>query len=248
MLKAKLRWESLWEMNRLIIIGASGHGKVVADIAKLMGYKDIVFLDGDRSLKECAGYPVIGSEEMVENITGDLFIAVGNSSVRKKLMEKNKDRYFPVLIHPSAIIAERTEIGAGTVIMAGAVINSDSKIGKGNIINTCASVDHDCIMGDYCHLAVGAHMCGTVKVGNEVWIGAGATVSNNITICSETTIGAGALVVKDIKHSSTYIGIPARVMKMKIKIGGGNTLWAINTYQQHIYVETSNKRYWRLAC
>ena len=210
MQKVKLRWESLWEMNRLIIIGASGHGKVVVDIAKLMGYKDIVFLDGNHSLKECAGYPVIGTEEMVENITGDLFIAVGNSSVRRNLMERNKDRTFPVLIHPSAVIAERTEIGAGTVIMAGAVINSDSKIGKGNIINTCASVDHDCTMGDYCHLAVGAHICGTVKVGNKVWIGAGVTVSNNIYICAETTIGVGGVVIRNIEKRGTYIGVPVR--------------------------------------
>ena len=211
MLKAKLRWESSWEMNRLIIIGASGHGKVVADIAKLVGYRDIVFLDGDSSIKECAGCPVLGEESMVEKLTGDLFIAVGNASVRQRLMEKNKERYFPVLVHPAAVIAERTEIGPGTVIMAGAVINSDSKIGKGNIINTCASVDHDCTLGDYCHLAVGAHMCGTVNVGNNVWIGAGATVSNNISICSETTIGAGALVIKNIKNSGTYIGVPAQI-------------------------------------
>ena len=214
MLKAKPRWESSWEMNRLIIIGASGHGKVVADIAKLMGYKDIVFLDGDCSLKDCAGYPVIGSEEMVKNITGDLFIAVGNSSVRKKLMEMNKDRDFPVLIHPSAVIAERTELGAGTVIMAGAVINSDSKIGKGNIINTCASVDHDCTMGDYCHLAVGAHVCGTVNVGNNVWIGAGAIVSNNNYICDGTIIGAGALVIKNINIAGTYIGVPVKIKEV----------------------------------
>lgn len=195
-------------MNRLIIIGASGHGKVVADIAKLVGYRDIVFLDEDSSVKECAGYPVLGEEFMVENLTGDLFIAVGNSSVRKRLMEKNQNRYFPILIHPAAVIAERTEIGAGTVIMAGAVVNSDCKIGKGNIINTCASVDHDCIMGDYCHLAVGAHMCGTVKVGDNVWIGAGATVSNNISIRGGITIGAGALVIRNIEDSGTYIGVP----------------------------------------
>lgn len=235
-------------MNRLIIIGASGHGKVIADIAKLNGYSDIVFLDGDSSIKKCAGYPVLGKETMAKELPGDIFVAVGNAQIRKQLMEENSNRNFPSLFHPAAVVATDVQIGEGTAVMAGAVINPNSKIGIGCIINTCASIDHDCIMGDFCHLSVGAHMCGTVKVGDNVWIGAGATVSNNISICNETTIGAGALVIKDIDNSGTYIGIPARKMKMNIKIGGGNTLWAINFYQQHINVETSNSKYWRLAC
>lgn len=197
-------------MNRLIIIGASGHGKVIADIAKLNGYTDIVFLDGDSSIKECAGYPVLGKESMAASLPGDIFIAVGNAKIRKQLMDLNKDRKFPVLVHPSAVIAEGTEIGVGTVVMAGAVINPDSKIGCGCIINTCSSLDHDCTLGDFCHLAVGAHLCGTVKVGDSVWIGAGATVSNNISIGSEIIIGAGAVVIKDIENSGTYVGVPAR--------------------------------------
>ena len=210
MRREKLPWESLWGMNRLIIIGASGHGKVIADIAKLNGYKDIVFLDADSSIKECAGYPVLGKESVAATLSGDIFIAVGNAKVRKLLMEKNKDRRFPVLVHPSAVIAEGTEIGIGTVVMAGAVINPNSKIGRGCIINTCSSVDHDCTLGEFCHLAVGAHLCGTVKVGDSVWIGAGATVSNNVEIFQQTTIGAGALVIKDIDECGTYIGVPAR--------------------------------------
>ncbi|SDZ89108.1 acetyltransferase [Selenomonas ruminantium] len=204
-------------MNRLIIIGASGHGKVVADIAKLVGYRDIVFLDGDGSIKECAGYPVVGKETMAKKLLGDIFIAVGNDRIRKRLMEENANRKIPILIHPAAVVAAGTQIGEGTAVMAGAVINPNSKIGTGCIINTCASIDHDCIVGDFCHLAVGAHMCGTVKVGNNVWIGAGATVSNNVSICNETVIGAGALVIKDIDKTGTYIGIPAKEVDTKTK-------------------------------
>lgn len=201
-------------MNRLIIIGASGHGKVVADIAKLSGYRDIVFLDNNLEIKECAGYPVSGPDTMVKDLEGDLFIAVGNAEIRRRLMDREADRSFPVLIHPSAVIAEGVKIGDGTVVMAGAVVNPDTKIGKGCIVNTSSSIDHDCVVEDFSHIAVGAHLCGTVHVGKGTWVGAGATVSNNVNICGSCMIGAGAVVIKDIEEPGTYVGVPAK-LKMK---------------------------------
>lgn len=192
-------------MNRLTIIGASGHGKVVADIAGLNGYTDIVFLDDNENAESCGGYKVIGKTS--SPVEGDIFVAIGNPTVRKRFSE---GRNLVTLIHPHAVIAGDAVIGDGTVVMAGAVINPGAKIGKGAIINTCSSVDHDCVVGDYCHIAVGAHLCGTVNVGESAWIGAGATVSNNVSICSDCTIGAGCVVVKDITEPGTYVGVPAR--------------------------------------
>ena len=87
---------------KLIIIGASGHGRVVADIAKKSGYDEIVFLDNDPNISTCAGYPVLGVDSMVSQLEGDLFIAVGNGQVRKKLMEREARRNFSVLVHPNA--------------------------------------------------------------------------------------------------------------------------------------------------
>lgn len=200
-------------MNRLIIIGASGHGKVVADIAALNGYKDIVFLDNDSNIKNCAGYPVLGPDTMTSELDGDVFIAVGNAETRKKLMERDANRNFTVLIHPSAVIAKSAEVGAGSVAMAGAVINPGAQIGKGCIINTSSSVDHDCVVGDYVHISVGAHLSGTVVVGTGTWIGTGAIVSNNVNICGGCMIGAGAVVIKDINEPGTYVGVPARKNK-----------------------------------
>lgn len=197
-------------MNRLIIIGASGHGKVVADIAKKNGYQDIVFLDNDKNIKKCLDFPVLGSDSMVSDLDGDLFVAVGNSYVRKRITEREKGRFFPVLIHPDAVFADDVVIGAGSVVMAGSVINPGATIGKGCIINTCSSVDHDCFVDDYCHISVGAHLAGTVKVGKETWIGAGAIVSNNLDICGGCMIGAGAVVVKSIYEPGTYVGVPSK--------------------------------------
>ena len=197
-------------MRKLAIIGASGHGKVVADIAKRNGYKEIVFFDDDDSIHECGGYPVIGKSSEARAIDADVIIGIGNAGVRKQIQESIPDEKLITLIHPDAVVAEDVAIGKGTVVMAGAVINPGVRIGKGCIINTCSSVDHDCKVGDYVHISVGSHLCGTVSVGSGTWIGAGATVSNNISICPDCMIGAGAVIVKNIDSAGTYMGVPAR--------------------------------------
>lgn len=201
--------------KELVIIGASGQGKVVADIAlKLQKYEKIVFLDDNKETKDCMGIPVVGSSKDVEKYINqaDVFVAIGNCKVREKITKEllSFGASIATLIHPMAVIANNVSIGDGTVVMAGAVINSDSKIGRGCIINTCASIDHDCNIADYVHVSVGAHICGTVMVDENTWIGAGAIIKNNISICGECMIGAGAVVVKDIEEAGTYVGMPAK--------------------------------------
>ena len=201
-------------MKRLAIIGASGNGKVIADIAVKNGYKEIVFLDDNPNVQECAGFRVVGTSEDVDKYSDyDIIVAIGNASIRKKIHKQVGEYRLTTLIHPQSVISRRVTIGKGTVVMAGAIINSDTKIGEGCIINTGASVDHDCNIGDFVHVSVGAHVAGTVTVEDSTWIGAGATVSNNVAICGECMIGAGAVVVKNIKESGTYVGSPAEKIK-----------------------------------
>ncbi len=195
--------------RKLIIIGAGGHGRVIADIGRLNGYKDIVFLDDSVKGNTDEGCLILGPVEMIDKTDGDIVVAIGNSHIRQSIIDKYTERFFPTLIHPSAVIARDTDIGKGSVVMAGAVINPGARIGTGCIVNTSSSVDHDCIVADYCHISVGAHLAGTVTLGRHCWIGAGAIVSNNIEICSEVTLGAGAVAIKDIMDKGTYIGIPA---------------------------------------
>ncbi|XCP86569.1 acetyltransferase [Roseburia hominis] len=200
-------------MNRLIIIGASGHGKVVADIAAHCGYIDIAFLDDDETVKSCMGFPVVGkSSDMARYRDCDFFVAIGNPNTREKVLGKLKRMQLNIitLIHPDAVLADTVSIDNGSVVMAGAVINPDSRIGNGCIINTGATVDHDNVIEDYVHVSVGAHLSGTVHVGKSTWIGAGAVVSNNVNICGNCMIGAGAVVVKDIDDAGTYVGVPAK--------------------------------------
>ena len=189
---------------KLTIIGASGQGKVVADIARLNGYDIIEFLDDNPSLLNCGPYPVVGRTNRV--VDGDVFVAIGNPDIRETL---SKGKKLITLVHPNAVIASGVEVGEGTAVMAGVVINAGAKVGRGCIINTSSSIDHDCVLGDYVHVSVGAHLCGTVLVGDKTWIGAGAIVSNNVEICSGCMIGAGAVVIKDIDIQGTYVGVPA---------------------------------------
>ena len=199
---------------KLMIIGASGHGKVVADIAEKNGYNDIEFYDDDYTLTHCGKWPVVGTTENID-IGGeiDLFVAVGNNEIRKKLIEKYSNSNIVTLIHPDAVLADEVDIGRGTIVQAGAVIDPYVKLGKGCIINKHVSISHDCNIGNYIHTAPGSRVCGTVKIGDETWIGAGATVINNVNVCGHCMIGAGAVVVNNIEVSGTYVGVPARLIK-----------------------------------
>ena len=199
-------------MKALWIIGAGGHGKVVADIARKNGYDTIAFLDDRGGITSCGGYPVCGKTDRFRDSEGDFFVAIGNPAVRRRFQAalEGHGKNVVTLIHPSAVIGENVTVGAGTVIVAGAVVNPGAAIGKGCIINTCSSVDHDCVIGEYSHISVGAHIAGTVKVGNGVWIGAGATVINNLSVCDGTFLGAGAVAVKNIAEPGIYIGVPAK--------------------------------------
>lgn len=201
-------------MKKLLVLGASGDGKVVADIALQNEYSEIAFLDDNDKIKECLGFPVIGTISTYKEFINeyDFFIAIGNPATRKRIYENLVADGCSVvtLIHPSAIVARSVSIGFGTVVMAGAVINPSVKIGNGCIINTCASVDHDCILEDFVHISVGAHLAGTVVVKESTWIGIGAVVSNNLEIASGCMIGAGAVAVENINEKGTYVGVPAR--------------------------------------
>lgn len=203
--------------KKLVIIGASGHGKVVADIAlKLKKYDDISFLDDSTNLEKCMQFSVVGKVKDVYNYIedSDIFVAIGNSNVRKTIMEDLKARgaNIPILIHPNAVIGTGVTIDLGTVVMAGVIINPDTSIGEGCIINTSASVDHDCKIDNYVHVSVDAHLAGTVSIGEYTWIGIGASVKNNVSIGANVMIGAGAVVVKDITEVGTYIGVPAKII------------------------------------
>jgi sugar O-acyltransferase (sialic acid O-acetyltransferase NeuD family) len=201
--------------NKLLIIGASGHGKVVADIAiKMNKWHSIAFLDDDKSIKSSMDLEVIGtSDDVFSHIDEyEIFVGIGNNTTRQRIHEmlETFGASMPNLIHPKSVIGNQVDIGIGTAVMAGVVINCCTKIGRGCIINTGSTVDHDNCIDDFVHISPGSHLAGTVKVGKGSWLGIGSVVSNNITITNGCKVGAGSVVVKDITEPGVYVGVPVR--------------------------------------
>ena len=199
--------------KNVIILGASGHAKVIADIVVKSGDNLIGFLDDNKEIKNKVIFDnkkVIGTIIDCYNYPDVYFIiGIGSNKIRRTISKKYNLNWYTA-IHPNAIIADDVEIGEGTVVMAGTIINIGTKIGKHCIINTSSSIDHDNILEDFVHISPGAHLAGTVTVKNGTWICAGAIVINNIRIEKNNVIGAGAVVIQSINtENSTYVGIPA---------------------------------------
>lgn len=198
--------------KKVIIIGAGGHGRVIADIVKLSGDTVLGFLD-DRPAEEFPNLCIMGkiSNALAFKDTAFFIVGIGDNHIRKNVME-SLDLPWYTAIHPSAVIASDVSIGIGTAIMANVVVNTGSSIGNGVILNTVATIDHDSTIGNYVHISPGAHLGGTVTIGERTWIGMGATVINNVNICGKIIVGAGAVVIRHIKNNGVYTGIPAKLM------------------------------------
>lgn len=204
----------------IILFGASGHGKVVADIINRMDQYHLVgFVDDNPELHNelFFGFPVLGGREELlawrenQRVNPCIVVSIGANAIRRtiSLWLLENDFTFGTAIHPSSEIATDVSIGAGTVIMARAVINSSSSIGEHCIINTCASVDHDCILEDFVHIAPGSRLCGLVTMKSGSMLGAGGIVIPTRTVHQDSMVGAGATVVKDVPANSTVVGVPA---------------------------------------
>ncbi len=204
-------------MKRLMIIGAGGHGKVVADTAQASGsWKEIIFLD-DRfpELKQLGSWIVSGDITGIKNHPPnewDVLVAMGENRSRLEYLHQVKAAGYksPVLIHPAAWISPSVRLGRGCVVFAGAMINADVVLGTGCIINTCASVDHDCRLSDGVHISPGANLGGNVEIGHSSWVGIGVSIRHGVCIGANVVVGAGAAVVSNVEDGMTVVGVPAR--------------------------------------
>lgn len=203
--------------DKLIIVGAGGHGKVVADAAiKMNKWSSIIFFDDKCESQSVLGCKVIGNLEYIGGylVEHQVVIAVGNNEVRQDIVNRlsELDVEYATIIHPSSVIGLDTEIGDGSVVFAGAVINPDTTLGKHCIVNTSATIDHDNWIGDFVHLSPGSHTAGNVSMGDGVWLGIGACIKEGITIDANIIIGAGATVVKHLNEKGVYVGTPATIL------------------------------------
>lgn len=204
-------------MSRVLaILGASGHGRVIADIALETSWTDVAFFDDEWPVKSaCGGWEVIGNTDALVAALASypgVVVGIGNCAHRAAKHSALRDLQAPLvsIVHPRACISSRAELGAGSVVMAQAVVNIGARIGEACIINTGATVDHDCKIGFAVHVAPGAHLSGLVTVGDRAWIGVGASVRQGAWIGADATVGAGAAVVTDVPEATVVYGVPAR--------------------------------------
>ncbi len=208
------------ERTRVLIVGAGGHGKVVADCllsipeaARILA--PVGYLDDSEHLigQKMLGLPVLGKIDHAEKFEHDaMVIAIGNNDLRRRLYDSFVESGESLITstHVSAIVGRETEIGRGCMLCAQVIVNPGTIVGKNVILNSGAIVEHDCRIGDHVHIAPGVTLGGEVEIGRGTLVGLGATILRHVKIGKDCIIGAGAVVTKDILDTSVVAGIPAR--------------------------------------
>jgi sugar O-acyltransferase (sialic acid O-acetyltransferase NeuD family) len=205
--------------RRIFVYGASGHGKVVADILISGGEREFAGFVDDRQQQGSTvmGFPIVGSGEWLHREASNSRVAIalgtGESRFRRSLAALCSHWGIEILtlIHPAATVSRSARLGPGSVVMAGAIINPEANVGAGVIVNTGAIVEHDVEIGDYAHVAPNAAMGGASRLGDSSHLGLGAVVLQRVSIGSHTIVGAGAVVVRNLPDHVVAIGIPARI-------------------------------------
>jgi len=204
---------------RVLVYGASGHGKVVADILLASGIAVAGFVDDSLQGKpaEILGLKILGGGDWLaaqgKSSPVAAALGIGHNAARQKVARRcvNQGIELITAIHPSAVLAASARVAEGAVVMAAAVINPDAEVGTGAIVNTGAVIEHDCRVGEFAHLSPNASMGGCAQLGSLAWLGIGATIIHGVKVGSNTIVGAGAVVVRDIPDGVVAMGVPARI-------------------------------------
>ena len=218
-LKVRARAGNMLPM-RLVLLGAGGHARMVADIIVALGHQlaGLADIDPDRVGERFS--PTVARILYLEaDLPGVLeegvlvVPAIGDNPLRIRSFRRLRDYACDALVHPRAVCSPSCRLDAGTVVAAGVVVNACASIGEASIVNTGAIVEHDCSVGAGVHLAPRATLCGQVRVGDGAFIGGGAIVIPGIEIGAGAIVGAGATVVHDVPAGATVVGVPARIIR-----------------------------------
>jgi acetyltransferase EpsM len=205
-----------------LVWGAGGHGRVVAELARVNGYVVAGYADADPDLLGClvddSGGRVLGNDALLdawlsEEETRIVVLGVGANELRLPMSRRFPDDRIPALLHPTAIVSPSARIGPGSVVLPGAVINAAAVIGRAAIINSAAIIEHDVHVGAGAHISPGAVLTGEGQVGEAAWVGANATVLPGVRIGARAVIGAGAVVLREVPEGATVVGNPARMIR-----------------------------------
>jgi len=206
--------------ERLVVIGGSGHAKVLVDIIEQSADIEIVGFVSIDEHETLYGYPRLGNDDVLPAIfdsgVRSALVAIGDNRRRKVAIDMLRKRGFKLInvISPAAVVSKYVHAGEGIAVLPGAVVNAGSNLEDGVIVNTNASIDHDCSVGKCVHIAPGANVAGCVRLEEGVLLGTGSSVIPGVTIGSWTIVGAGAAVVSDLPANVVAVGVPARVSKV----------------------------------
>lgn len=185
-------------MKRLLIVGAGGHGRSVAEAALVSGaFESLGFADDAAdAVNDVWGHPVWGTTNDLACYREDAdvaIVALGNNALREKLCGQLQAAGFELvsIVHPRAIVSPRAEIGPGSAIMAGSIIGTEVRLGTGVIVNSGAIVDHHAQVHDYGHLGVNACMAGGSILGRSAWIQAGCSLAYGVAVPNGAVLPAG---------------------------------------------------------
>jgi sugar O-acyltransferase (sialic acid O-acetyltransferase NeuD family) len=205
---------------RLLVFGAGGHGRVVAELLQDAGHELAGFIDRSADLLVGGDDPrtIIDEKLFWGEVAGgrlpvdaDFVIpAIGDNETRIRVGNALGAFCAPGVVHPRAVVSRTARIEAGTVVLAGACINASARVGRCAIVNTGAIIEHDCVIGDGAHISPGAVLAGGVTVASRAWIGANATLIPGVRIGDRTIVGAGAVVLRDVANDEVVVGNPAR--------------------------------------
>lgn len=200
--------------SKIYLYGASGHCKVVVDILKSNNETIIAILDDYPKDTSLYDIPIIKSANIKDYSGKKFVVAIGDNSIRRQITKTIRGN-FHIAIHAKAILSPFSEVGEGTVVMAGAIINAATCVGKHCIINTGAIIEHDCLIQDYVHISPNVALAGNVTVEEGSHIGIGASVIQGINIGKWAIIGAGAVIIKDVPDFAVVVGNPGKLIKIK---------------------------------
>lgn len=211
-------------MSRVLVWGGGGHGKVVADLVRSVGWSVTGYVDADpeklgREVEPGGARVTLIQEEFEAEVRrsgrlpGEIdvvVLALGDNNARYRAFVLLEGVEFPAVAHPSAVISPSAVIAEGTVVFPRVVVNAAARVGRAAILNSGAIVEHDCVLADGVHVSPGAVVAGGARVGSRSWIGAGAVVLPGVVVGDGVVVGAGAVVLRDVPDGQTVAGVPAR--------------------------------------
>jgi len=206
-------------LKRLAILGASGHGKVIAEIALSTDWDSVEFYDDAFPIKALLDSHVIhgGFDKLLAkaNLYDGFHVAIGDNRTRLNILNQllRLNLPCPNIIAHSAVVSQSASLGAGISIMENVVVNAKTILGDGVILNTSCSVDHDCNIASGVHISPGAHLAGDVSVGVCSWVGIGSAIIQGKVIGDDSIIGAGSAVISNIPNGVTAVGVPSKIIK-----------------------------------